>query len=69
VFAYVGSIQNLKDLKDSKQATLPFHPCCSLRKGELFAYVGLNQNLKDLKARCGPSALKGLFCDLISKHL
>ena len=32
----VGSILNLKDLKD-------------LRKGEVLAYVGLHHNLKDLK--------------------
>ena len=38
MFAYVGSIQNLKDLKD-------------LRKGEVLAYVGRIHNLKDLKGR------------------
>ena len=44
MFAYVGSIQNLKDLKDAGLYCGP-----RLRKGEVFAYVGLPQNLKDLK--------------------
>jgi hypothetical protein len=44
VFAYVGSIQNLKDLKDDW-------------KGEVFAYVGSIQNLKDLKDLLDPRDL------------
>ena len=60
MFAYVGSIQNLKDLKDGgslknlkdlKEIRKDAGLCCGyhLRKGEVIAYVGCIHNLKDLK--------------------
>ena len=52
MFAYVGSIQTLEDLKDptSEIRKEAGHSCGSfLRKGEVFACVGLSHNLKDLK--------------------
>ena len=52
VFAYVGSIQTLKDLKDCGP---------HLRKGEVFAYVGLSQKLKDLKIERTSKKLSKLF--------
>jgi len=50
VWAFVGSIQNLKDLNASWILEILYcNPDCGsfLRKGEMFAYVGLCKNLKD----------------------
>ena len=46
----VGSILNLKDLKDPKGKDAGLYCGSRLRSGEVFAYGGLPQNLKDLKA-------------------
>jgi len=46
VFAYVGSIQNLKDLKDKGPKDRAFLHTF-LRKGVVFACLGCVQNLKD----------------------
>jgi len=56
--AYVGSIQNIKDLNDGLF-------CGSfVRKGEVVFYVGLHvyQNLKDLKSRLHWRAGSSRFC-------
>ena len=64
MFAYVGSIQNLKDLKDRdpllhSERVQGFAADPDYWKGEVFAYVGLPQNLKDLKKKVPVSAYVG----------
>ena len=49
MFAYVASIQNLKDLNSSNLKDLKLFCISFLRKGEVLVYVGSIRNLKDLK--------------------
>ena len=64
MFAYVGSIQNLKDLQDGRLIKILYLRFTAVRKdaglycgsrlrsGQVFAYVRSIQNLKDLKGGC-----------------